>query len=120
MFNLYINALNRFRGSGRPKSRFKQKLGGKLLEYGPGLITCKRFDTFLANYLDGGLSSHQLKVFEGHMVLCPMCRAHFQTYVATYEMTQLAFGPSSDPIPNHVPEELTLAVINTIKSAQHH
>jgi len=118
MYNLYINTLNKFRGTGRPKSKFKQQLGGKLLKYGPGLVTCKQFDGFLADYLEGDLSSRQIKVFEGHMVLCPMCRAHFQTYVATFEMTRLAFGSSHDPIPDHVPEELTLAVIDTINDTQ--
>ena len=114
MYNLYINTLSKFRGTGRPKSRLKQKIGGKLLQYGPGLITCRQFDVFLADYLDGVLTDRQRKIFEGHMVLCPMCRAHFQTYMATFKMTQQAFGPSSDFVPEYVPKELTSAVLDVI------
>lgn len=118
MYNLYIRALVKFRGATRPKSKLKQKLGGKLLQYGPGLITCRQFDEFLADYLDGGLTDRQKKIFDGHMALCPMCGAHFGTYMATFKMTQQAFGPSNDFIPEHVPEELTLAVINSINGGR--
>lgn len=120
MYDLYINSLARLRGSGRPKSRLKQKFGGKLLQYGPGLITCRQFDAFLADYVDGNLTDHQLRVFEGHMVLCPMCRTHFQTYLATFEMSRQAFGPSSDFVPKSVPEDLTLAVVDAIAEARPH
>ncbi len=117
MYDLYISGLAKLRGSGRPKSRLKQKFGGNLLQYGPGLITCRQFDGFVADYVDGNLTDRQLRVFEGHMVLCPMCRIHFRTYLATFEMSQQAFGSSSSFVPDSVPEDLTLAVLDAIGEA---
>lgn len=88
-----------------------------MLKYAPGLIDCRRFDQFLGDYIDGNLSEKQLRLFEAHMKLCPMCRAHFQTYLATYEMVGGVFGSSDDVVPDTVPDELVDAVLDVLQDA---
>ena len=114
IYDRYIDALVRFRGQERSKSRLKQRFGGLMLKYAPGLIDCRTFDRFLADYIDGNLSDTQLRLFEAHMKLCPMCRAHFQTYLATHEMVGGVFGGSEEPVPDTVPDELVDAVFEVL------
>lgn len=112
IYDRYIRALARYHGGKRPESWIKQKFGSLFLRFGPGMLTCRQFDQFLFSYLEGELSAGQRARFEGHMVLCPMCRAHFESYLAVYKLAGAAFGPREGPVPESVPEELIEAVLD--------
>ncbi|MBO6504388.1 MAG: zf-HC2 domain-containing protein [Kordiimonadaceae bacterium] len=114
IYDRYINMIVRARGETRPTSWLRQRIGGAFLRFGPGMISCRKFDKFLADYVDGNLSKRQLRVFEAHMKICPYCRSHFQTYVATYKLVGGVFGQSDEELPMSVPAELEEAVFDAL------
>ena len=79
----------------------------------PGMISCQQFDTFLSDYIDGDLSDSQQELFQYHMAMCPMCKAHFNTYIDTYKATGIVFGSSEETVSEEIPEELITAILET-------
>lgn len=80
------------------------------------MLTCRQFDQFIVDYIDGALTPKQMRVFDVHMALCPMCKAHFETYLTTYKMGQQALGQTDEKVPADMPEELIAAILDTVKS----
>jgi len=115
MSNLFVKALLVVRGEERAQSHMKQVIGSFLLSYGPGMINCRQFHQFLLSYIDGELTLKQQSVFDNHMLLCPMCKAHFETYVASIKLGQAVFEIEDDPLPADMPEELVTAVLDTLR-----
>lgn len=116
----YIRLLKKFSGEKDPTNRAKLKRGSLFLKYGPGMITCRQFDQFLAGYLNGDLTKNQLRTFENHIALCPMCRAHFETYIASYQLHQRTYGDAENALPDDVPEDLVTAVLEARAVAKPH
>jgi len=67
---------------------FIKKFGGAMLRHIPGMITCAQFEEFLIDYSDNRLTPSQIKLFERHMKLCPMCKTAFKSYLKTIELGQ--------------------------------
>ncbi|MBV1901666.1 MAG: zf-HC2 domain-containing protein [Kordiimonadaceae bacterium] len=84
----------------------------------PGMITCREFDSFLQDYVDEELSDNQLELFDIHMKLCPMCNAHFETYMVSYKATRHVFGTTEETVPDDVPEDLITAILDTTRNAK--
>jgi len=98
--------------------RWRMRMGSFMLRTFPGMVTCRQFDAFIADYLDGNLNERQQKIFRAHMEVCPMCRAHFETYVSTYQLSKKMFGTGAEPVPEDVPEELVLAVLDAARTGK--
>ncbi len=93
----------------------KNKLTGKLkalmLRSMPNMITCKEFDDFMVDYLDGELSSAQRNKFELHIRMCKECRQYLDAYKRTIETTKAVHQSEDSVIPNDVPEDLVKAIL---------
>ncbi len=77
----------------------KRKLGALFLEYFPGQITCREFESFVYDYYENQLPEDKRELFEFHMRICPMCKSAFMAYVRTVELTGLVFEkPANDGV----------------------
>ncbi|MBX2837789.1 MAG: zf-HC2 domain-containing protein [Gammaproteobacteria bacterium] len=85
-------------------------IGGWYLRVSPRMITCREFNDFIYDYTEGLLSEKQLKLFERHMRVCPMCRNFLKTYSAAFKTGALFFPNSDQQVPNSVPEDLIAAI----------
>ena len=89
-----------------------RRLKGTMLKRMHGMITCREFEEFVLNYLDGDLPSKQAKIFEWHLRICRECREYLAAYKRTIEIGKAVFGPANDSIPDDVPEDLIKAVLD--------
>lgn len=76
----------------------------------PRMITCKEFNAFIFDYSECLLTEKQVKLFDRHMRLCPICRTFMETYVATYKAGKAFFPYSDEELPQSVPEDLLVAI----------
>jgi len=91
-----------------------QKLSGLALRILPGQITCGEFEAFVIDYHEGGLTESQEKRFEGHMRVCPMCRASFAMYLKAIAVAKTVFLESEkDELFVDVPQDLIDAILDT-------
>lgn len=98
----------------RPTSRrIVQSIGGGMLKYMPGQITCRQFEDFVLDYVEGRLSEDQLKLFNRHMTICPFCRTSLAAYVQTIEMGKAVCAEGEkDEAFQRAPQELIDAIID--------
>jgi len=87
-------------------------IGGWYLRVSPRMITCREFNSFIFDYTEGLLSDKQLKLFERHMKVCPMCRNFLKTYIAGYKAGNTSFPYSDLDVPSTVPQDLLDAIID--------
>jgi anti-sigma factor RsiW len=76
----------------------------------PDYITCRELIGFIADYLDGALSSEVVHEFERHLAVCPSCVAYLDSYRKTIRLGQMATVPSDEPASGTVPEGLLNAI----------
>ncbi|MEP0392935.1 MAG: zf-HC2 domain-containing protein [Erythrobacter sp.] len=98
----------------RPFSRkVVQAMGGAMLKYLPGQITCREFEDFLADYVEGRLTEKQLKLFDHHMAVCPFCRTSLAAYVKTIKMGQAVCAEDEkDHLFDRAPQQLIDAILD--------
>jgi len=85
---------------------------GMMMRYMPLMITCRQFEDFIVDYLEGNLSSKQKLVFEMHIKVCRKCREYLAAYKRTVDVVeQTAVGDDqSEGLPD-VPEDLVKAIL---------
>jgi len=64
--------------------------GKKAMFYLPMMITCRQFEDFLIDYLEGDLSARQKFVFELHLKVCRECRDYLAAYKRVVEVSARA------------------------------
>lgn len=89
-----------------------RRLKGKMLKHVHGMITCREFENFVLQYLDGELSRQQSAVFEWHLRMCRECREYLAAYRRTIEIGAAALGPADGELPDDVPEDLIVAILD--------
>ncbi len=72
--------------------RFVRRMKAMMLNTLPGMISCREFDQFVVDYLDGRLPDHQQHLFERHLRVCPDRRRFLDRYRATLALEQDAFN----------------------------
>ena len=77
----------------------------------PLMLTCREFDGFMVDYLDGALPAGQRRKFDLHLRLCPDCRRYLEAYKQTIVLTEAVFCESNTPVPEDVPEDLVKAIL---------
>lgn len=87
-------------------------LGGKYLKASPRMITCREFNDFIYDYVEGKLTDSQTILFKRHMRVCPMCRNFLKTYIATYQAGANIFPYEDIEVPETVPQDLIDAIID--------
>lgn len=71
-------------------------------------LTCREVIDFVSDYLDGALPGETLTIFEGHLAICPDCRAYIDNFRLTLKATKAAYA-SQDSLA--IPEELVRAIL---------
>ncbi len=97
------------------KIEIVQRLKGFVLKHMHSMITCKEFEDFVHDYLDGELSARQHSQFELHIRLCHECRQYLQAYQRTIEVGRAVISSSDTSIPQDVPEDLIKAILKARK-----
>ena len=86
---------------------------GAMLKYLPGQITCREFEEFLSDYVEGRLTEQQLKLFNRHMAVCPDCRTSLAAYLKAVEMGKAVCAEDEkDHIFDRAPQALIEAILN--------
>jgi len=87
---------------------------GKVLNYVPGMITCREFEAFIDDYLEDSLPATQLNRFVKHLKLCRECREYLAAYKDAINLGQSVFEKSAvdQALPDDVPEDLIKAMID--------
>ena len=94
----------------KPFHGLGRRLKALILKIVPGMITCREFDAFVVDYLDGRLPAAQRDLFERHLGVCADCRRFLDNYRATLEAEKIAFT-DEEPGLEEVPEALIQAVL---------
>ena len=79
------------------------------------MLTCKEFDDFMIDYLDGELPVWQKYMCWLHVKMCRECAHFVRQYRRTVALEQSAFDFADDPVPDTVPEELINAALTRRK-----
>ena len=94
-------------------SEIMRPIRGIMLRYMPLMITCRQFEDFLIDYLEGELPDRQKFVFELHLKVCRSCRDYLAAYKRAAEVsTAVLSGEVADPDLPELPEDLIKAVID--------
>lgn len=93
-----------------------RRLKGAMLKRMHGMITCREFEEFVLQYLDGELPQKQVKIFEWHLRICRECREYLAAYKRTIEVGKAALGSADESVPDDVPEDLIRAVLDARKT----
>ncbi|GMR15026.1 MAG: hypothetical protein BMS9Abin30_0643 [Gammaproteobacteria bacterium] len=88
------------------KSRIGRRLKGLMFRRIHGMITCREFEEFINNFLDGELSKRERSRFGRHLRICRECRQYLQAYQRTIEIGRAVFTSPDEPVPDDVPESL--------------
>lgn len=75
------------------------------------MLTCKEFDEFMIDYLDGGLPVWQRCVCWLHVKMCRECAYFIKQYQRVVKLEQAAFSAPDAQVPDSVPEELVKAAL---------
>lgn len=75
------------------------------------MLTCKEFDEFMVDYLEGGLPAWQKYMCWLHVKMCLECAYFVQQYRRVMALGQTAFDAPDEAVPDSVPEELVQAAI---------
>jgi len=75
------------------------------------MLTCKQFDEFMMDYLEGNLPFWQKISCGLHVRMCRKCAKFVDQYRRVVLLEKNAFVPAADSIPEAVPEELVKAAL---------
>ncbi len=75
------------------------------------MLTCKEFDEFMIDYLEGDLPVWQKTMCWLHVKLCRECAYFVKQYRQVVALGREAFDSPDEPIPDSVPEELIEAAL---------
>ena len=75
------------------------------------MLTCKEFDDFMIDYLEGNMSRWRTFMCWLHVTICRECAYYVQQYHRVIALEKKAFDAPDDPVPDTVPEELVRAAM---------
>ena len=75
------------------------------------MLTCKEFDEFMTDYLEGDLPVWQKYMCWLHIKMCRECAYFVRQYHRVVELGQSAFDSPDEAVPDSVPEELIKAAL---------
>ena len=73
------------------------------------MISCRQLISFLAEYMDGGLTGEERATLERHLARCSSCRAYLASYRQTIMLSREALEEAVD---DDVPMELVEAILS--------
>ena len=93
------------------KNQPKRTLKNWMLTKLPGMITCKDFEQFIVDYIDGNLTNKQRRLFEFHIKICRECKDYLDRYQLTKTLYTKNFQTKTEIREEEVPEDLIAAII---------
>ncbi len=75
------------------------------------MLTCKEFDHFMIDYLEGGLPVWKKYMCWLHVKMCRECADFIRQYRRVIVLGQNAFDSPDSAVPDSVPEELVQAAL---------
>lgn len=72
------------------------------------LITCRKIDSLLADYLEGALAAYLRPVFRLHMAFCAPCRKYLDGYRKTADLAHQSCA-GQDPMPEDLIQSILAA-----------
>lgn len=97
--------------------RIGLRLERLMFERAPGMITCREFDGFILDYVEGRLAPRERRLFERHTRFCGPCQRYLERYRATDRLVMAARGTLADAPPADAPEELIQAILRARRLA---
>ena len=91
-------------------SRMLRWMRGVMLKHMPFMITCRQFEDFILDYLEGELPERQKTVFEIHLKVCRECRDYLAAYRRTMEVSTLVVRSDHSGVPETMPDDLIKAI----------
>jgi anti-sigma factor RsiW len=92
-----------------------RRIKGLMLKNMHRMLTCREFEEFVLDYLDGTLPERQRSMFEWHMRICRECRDYLAAYRRAMAVSQRVLSASDKPVPDDVPEDLIKAILESRK-----
>ncbi|MEM9383761.1 MAG: zf-HC2 domain-containing protein [Pseudomonadota bacterium] len=80
------------------------------------MLTCKEFDGFLVDFLDGNLPLRQKLSMHLHLGLCKDCREYVRDYERAITLGRKACSATEDEEVSDVPEALVQAVLTNLQN----
>jgi hypothetical protein len=87
-------------------------IGGWCFRVSSRMISCREFNEFIYDYVEGTLTEEQVILFERHMRVCPMCRNFLKTYIAAYKAEGHILPYDDIDVPDSVPQDLIDAILD--------
>ncbi len=81
----------------------------------PLMLTCKEFEEFVLDYLQGNLPIITKFKFWMHLRICKDCRSYLKAYIQTINLGQTFFKDSDQEVPGDMPEELVETILKLKK-----
>jgi hypothetical protein len=75
------------------------------------MLTCKQFDEFMMDYLEGNLPFWRKMSCGLHIRMCRKCAKFVKQYRCVVSLEKTAFLVPNDSIPEAVPDELVKAAL---------
>ena len=79
----------------------------------PMMISCRDFEDFIIQYLEGDLPWNKRFIFKAHLKVCKECRDYLAAYRLSMVTTRKALAQEELP---EVPEDLVKAVLAATQS----
>ncbi len=79
----------------------------------PFMLSCRDFEQFILDFLEGTLPQRDRRLFSVHLKMCRRCRDYVARYKATIALARRAYAEGDDRLPEGIPEELVRAVVTT-------
>ncbi len=99
------------------RKSWKRRMQGIMFRM-PMMITCRQFEDFIIDYLEGGLTDHQRRLFEIHLKICRECREYLAAYKAGMDAAKQGLSDDAALLPDEVPEDLVAAVIASREASE--
>ena len=81
----------------------------------PNFITCREFEQFTQDYLDGNLPLlNRIRTYL-HLLICRDCRHYIEAYRKSILMGRAFFDNPDALVPQDIPEELIAIIIQNMK-----
>lgn len=81
-------------------------------------ISCKSFDAFIVDYIDGNLTNEERQIFIKHMNECPPCKTYLENYQNSIALSQTAFSSTKECSKKEIPEQLISAILDARKGVK--
>jgi len=92
-----------------PQHRSKSKFKRWMLKM-PMMLTCREFEEFILQYLEGELPAYKKVKFELHIKMCKECHDYLAAYKLTIDAAKSAFQVDVDHLPP-IPDDLVEAIL---------